>query len=153
MIQIQKFESQISMAAAISKFDMMLFVDVVKEAVNGGNVDPLAVYVRAKAIAKAMEMIIGEVEGQAMTEAMRHPGKTFEFDSAQITKKEGAEMPDVSFDATWLELKQAIKDREELLKMAFKNRDKAAIVHPETGEVVPVMPTKPYKPSLSISII
>jgi len=153
MTQIQKFENQISMSASISKFDMMLFVDAVKQAVNGGEVDPLSVYVRAKAIGKAMEMIIGEIEDQAMAEAMRHPGKSFEFDNAQITKKEGAELPDVSFDATWMELKQAVKDREDLLKMAFKNRDKIAIVHPDTGEVVPVMPAKPYKSSLSISII
>jgi hypothetical protein len=44
-----------------------------------------------------------------------------------------------------------LKARHELVKTAFKMADTAAIVDPNTGEVVPVLPMKPNKTTLTVT--
>jgi len=146
-------ETAITLPTAITKIDIMYFVEYIKQMHEGGMTDALSIYVRAKAMAKAMELIIAELEDAAYDEAGKYPGKSFEAHSAQITKKEGADIPDVTRDVEYMQIKQALKDREELLKMAYKSRDKVRVIHPETGEELPIMPPKPTKQTLSIQII
>jgi hypothetical protein len=148
-----KTETSIKLPTEITKFDIIEFIETINGYVNNGQAEALPIYVKAKAMAKAMDGVIASLEQQAMEEAMRHSGKTFDFMSAQITKKEGAEYPDFNEDAEIVKLKQAVKDREDLLKMAFRNRDKAAILHPDTGEIIPVLKPKSYKSSLTIQFI
>jgi len=48
-------------------------------------------------------------------------------------------------------LTERLKARQELVKTAFRMAATAAIVDPETGEVVPVVPVKPSKTTLTVT--
>jgi len=51
----------------------------------------------------------------------------------------------------YAELKAQLKDREELLKLAFKQAGKSMIVDPNTGEEIPVCEAKGTKSSIAIT--
>jgi len=137
----------------ITKIDIMRFIDEITDLVNRGDAEALPIYIRAKAMIKAMEGIVDNLEYQAMNEADRFKEKTFVLKSAQITKKDGADLPEYKEDDQYMILKGQIKDREELLKMAYKLKDKTSCVDPLTGELVPVLPARKSKSSLTIQFI
>jgi len=51
----------------------------------------------------------------------------------------------------WNSLHIMMKDREEQLKMAFRNAGKMTVIDEATGEVVPVCPAKGTKPSIAVT--
>lgn len=150
---IELNDNPISIPANISKLDIMRFVGYCVSKVENGQVDPLDVYINAKAIIKAMEAITSQIEETAILQSDKFPGKTFTYRSANITKREGIDTPDTTEDEELKELKLKVKDREDLLKMAYKHRHNMTIVHPDTGEVIPIMKAKPTKSGIAITFI
>jgi hypothetical protein len=116
-----------------------------------GNVDPLSVHIRCKAVVKALESIIERTEELAKDTAATYGKGEFKFHGASVQLREPRDMPDFTQDPTWVELNERIKARQELIKTAFKMASTAAIVDPNTGEVVPVVPVKPAKTTLTVT--
>ena len=118
--------------------------------IEEGEVNPIAAHVRLKAVVKALEQVLKATEDIVRDEADKH-GKTFSAFGAKIQVKEGALTPDYSQDQQWRYLQSSIKDREELLKMAFRKAGKATFYDEATGEAVPVCPAKGTKPSIAVT--
>ena len=135
----------------IDKAEIEAFVNHVTAEVMDGHVDPLSVHIRCKAVVKALEAIIELTEDVAKDTAATYGKGEFKFHGASVQLREPRDMPDFTQDPAWVELNERIKARQELIKTAFKMASTAAIVDPNTGEVVPVVPVKPSKTTLTVT--
>ena len=117
--------------------------------IEDGELNPLEAHAKAKAIVAALTDVIKSTEDLAQDEAAKYGSKTFEAFGAQVTLKEGAVTPDYAQDPVYVQMKEALKAREDLLKTAMKTKD-AQIIDTYTGEVVPVVQPKYAKSSISI---
>ena len=135
----------------IDKAEIEAFVNHVTAEVMEGHVDPLSVHIRCKAVVKALEAIIELTEEVAKDSAATYGKGEFKFHGASVQLREPRDMPDFTQDPGWVELNERIKARQELIKTAFKMASTAAIVDPNTGEVVPVVPVKPAKTTLTVT--
>ncbi len=135
----------------LSKQDIEEFIAVTTAAINEGHIDPLSAHVRAKAVIKALDAIIKLTEDHAMNESYKYPGKTFQAFGAELSVREGSEGPNLEMDQTYMTLKGAVKDREALLKQAYKMKEKMVVYDMVTGEEVPVLAPKFTKGSISVS--
>ena len=135
----------------IDKAEIEAFVNHVTAEVMEGHVDPLSVHIRCKAVVKALEAIIELTEEVAKDSAATYGKGEFKFHGASVQLREPRDMPDFTQDPAWVELNDRLKARQELIKTAFKMASTAAIVDPNTGEVVPVVPVKPAKTTLTVT--
>lgn len=135
----------------IDKAEIEAFVNHITAEVMDGHVDPLSVHIRCKAVVKALEAIIELTEEVAKDTAATYGKGEFKFHGASVQLREPRDMPDFSQDPAWVELNDRLKARQELIKTAFKMASTAAIVDPNTGEVVPVVPVKPAKTTLTVT--
>jgi len=135
----------------ISKADIEQFTESVVQSVFDGDLDPFAVHIRAKAVIKALEAIVSQTEELARDQASRYGQKSFVAYGAKVELREGYDAPDFSKDEVCNNLSNQLKARQDLLKQSYKLQGKAVIVDPDTGEIVPVMPPKTSKSSISIS--
>ena len=135
----------------IDKAEIEAFVNHITAEVMEGHVDPLSVHIRCKAVVKALEAIIELTEEVAKDSAATYGKGEFKFHGASVQLREPRDIPDFTQDPGWVELNERIKARQELIKTAFKMASTAAIVDPNTGEVVPVVPVKPAKTTLTVT--
>lgn len=117
--------------------------------IDSGDLNPLEAHAKAKAIMAALKDVIDQTEQQARDEADKYGSKSFQAFGAKVTLKDGNVTPNYEEDAVWMQIKQQLKDREELLKLAFKSKD-AEITDTTTGEVVAKVSAKYAKSSISI---
>jgi len=117
--------------------------------IEEGELNPLEAHAKAKAIMSALKSVIDSTEDLARDEADKYSSKTFEAFGAKVTLKDGAITPDYTEDPIWAGLKEKVKAREELIKLAFKAKD-VEIIDTTTGEVVPKVAPKCAKSSISI---
>ena len=142
--------ANLQLPANISKADISEFVDSVTSEVLDGNISPLSVHVRCKALIKALEGILDNTQDITIDEAYHYKG-AFSIEGANVVLREGYGMPDFTQDEVCNEMSAKLKARQELLKQAFRMNGKAVIVDPDTGEVVPVLPMKPNKTTLTVT--
>ena len=136
--------------ADISKADISAIATGLILRIEEGEVNPVAAHVRLKAVIKALEQVLRSTEQVVWDEAELN-GRMFSAFGADIQLKEGALTPDYTVDKEWQSLNVMIKDREELLKAAFRNAGKMTVIDEATGEVVPVCPAKGSKPSIAVT--
>lgn len=117
--------------------------------IEDGELNPLEAHAKAKAIMAALKTVIDATEDLARDEAEKYSSKMFDAFGAKVTLKDGAITPDYTQDPVWVGLKEQVKAREELVKLAFKSKD-AEIIDTTTGEVVPKVAPKSTKSSISI---
>ena len=135
----------------VGKEDIAIYAANMISLVEEGEVNPLEFHIKAKALSKALADVIAKTEELTREEAMKYSQKQFEAFGATIQLKEGADTPDLDIDPILRELKAKVKDREELLKQAYKMKGKGEIVDHSTGEFVPALPPKPTKSSIAIT--
>jgi hypothetical protein len=117
--------------------------------IEDGELNALEAHAKAKAIVAALTDVIKSTEDLAQDEAAKYGAKSFEAFGANITRKEGAATPDYAQDAVWVQMRDTLKAREELLKTAMKSKG-VEIIDTNTGEVVPQVQPKYSKSSISI---
>lgn len=135
----------------IDKAEVEAFVDHITTQVFDGELDPLSVHIRCKVVVKALEQIIASTEEVAKDAAATYGKGEFGFMGASVVLREPRDTPDYTHDQVCMELTERLKARQELIKTAFKMATTAAIVDPNTGEVVPVVPVKPAKTTLTVT--
>lgn len=135
----------------IDKADIEAFVTHITSEVMEGNAYPLNVHIRCKAVVKALEAIIERTEELAKDTAANYGKGEFKFSGASVQLREPRDFPDFTQDQVCVEITERLKARQELVKTAFKMAGTAAIVDPNTGEVVPVVPVKPAKTTLTVT--
>ena len=136
-----------------------VFSDGIIQAVQGGEINPLAVLVQLRAMQQASERILKEIDQSIMSEAGKYPGSTFEFMGNKITKAEHGTKYDYSVcnDPVMDDLveqakllNEKIKARQERLKAQTEPEN---ILDEITGEVVLINPPiKRSKSGLNVSI-
>jgi hypothetical protein len=141
----------LTLPTSIDRADIEAFVTHITNEVMEGNADPLNVHIRCKAVVKALEAIIERTEELAKDVAANYGKGEFKFSGASVQLREPRDMPDFAQDAVCVEITERLKARQELVKTAFKMAGTAAIVDPTTGEVVPVVPVKPAKTTLTVT--
>ena len=134
----------------ICKAEIAQIAQQLTDRINDGEVNPIEAHIKLKAIVKALEATIKATEQTVADEASKH-GKTFRAFGAEITLKEGSLTPDFEEDEVYADLKAQLKDREEILKLAFRQAGKSAIFDKVTGEQVPVCTAKATKASIAVS--
>ena len=135
----------------IDKADIDAFVAHVTSEVNEGVVDPLSVHIRCKAVIKALEAILELTEETAKDTASKFGRGEFRFEGASVSLREPRDTPNFQADPVCVELSEQLRARQELVKTAFRIGNAAAIVDPNTGEVVPVVAPRAAKSTLTVT--
>lgn len=136
-----------------------IFSDGVIESVRAGEINPLTVLIQLRAMQKASERILKEIQPNLMKEAELYPEKEFDFMGNSISKAEhGAKYNySVCNDPVYNqrlriveEATEQLKERENFLKAV---KAKFTLLDEGTGEVVEIYPpVKTSKAGLNVSI-
>lgn len=123
-------------------------VHTIVAAVKEGEIDPLKAYASFKGIGNTVKDATPELEKEAMIEADKY-GKTFSHGGVEFAFRNGSQTLDYGKDPVWLEIKTQLDARQELLKVAFKQK---GAFYDEEGIEIPKVPVKTFtKDSLSVS--
>lgn len=124
-------------------------VHTIVAAVKEGDIDPLKAYASFKGIGNTLKDATPELEKEAMTEADKYGKKTFSANGVEFTLKNGGQTLDYDKDPIWKSIKKQLDDRQELLKIAFKQKGS---FYDDEGISIPKVPVKTFtKDSLSVS--
>ena len=135
----------------VGKADIALLTTNLVDRINEGHINALEAHIKLKAIQKAIEAVLKQTEDTVADEAVKYPGKSFDVYGANVQIREGSLGPNCDQDPIYAQIKAQLKDREELLKLAFKQAGKSMIVDPNTGEEIPVCEAKATKSSIAIT--
>jgi len=136
-----------------------IFSDGVIQDVQAGNVNPIAVLIQIRAIAKASEIILKEINDNIMREADKYPGNEFEYAGNKLTKTEHGtrysfeNCGDPVYEQRAKIAKEAteqLKERENFLKAV---KAPFSLLDEGTGEVAIITPpTKKSTSGVNVSI-
>ena len=134
-----------------TKTEMDELANFIIHQVMDGDYLAIDVHMRCKAITRILETIIAETELAVIDEiTTRGHNNELEFSTATAKLREGFHTPNYESDPMYCGLKAKVKEREELLKLAFKNPS-VQITDTDGGEIVPVVPPKITKQSIAIT--
>lgn len=141
-----------------TKAEIKHFVQLVSDSVNEGNVCPLTLSIKLKALEEVAKQIRSQIGSNALNEAEKH-GKSFDFQSAKVeiaqvgvkydyTKCNDAEWTELELDIIALKEKQ--KQRETFLKSI---KGQLTVINEDTGEVVTIFePQRTGSESIKITL-
>ncbi|MBP6977641.1 MAG: hypothetical protein KBB71_04935 [Lentimicrobiaceae bacterium] len=101
----------------------------VLEEIDGGNHNPLNIFLCLKAMEELVKRLKDGIADQVLAEAGKY-GKQFDYQGSRIQLSERRTY-DFSYDSTWCELDKTKKQREEMLKHITQ-----PVADPETGEMI-----------------
>ncbi len=113
----------------------------VSNLLDAGSTDKMELYAQAVRINEALQIVTDELKNSI-------PQENFEAFGIRGTYRNGGSTPNYSEDEKWQQLKQALTDREMLLKVAQKSND---TIYDSEGCEVPKVSENIRKSSLSIS--
>jgi hypothetical protein len=113
----------------------------VSNLLDAGSSDKMELYAQAVRINEALQIVTDELKNSI-------PQENFEAFGIKGTYRNGGSTPNYSEDEKWQQLKQALTDREMLLKVAQKSND---TIYDSEGCEVPKVSENIRKSSLSIT--
>jgi hypothetical protein len=113
----------------------------VSNLLDAGETDKMELYAQAVRINEALQIVTDELKNSI-------PQENFECFGIKGTYRNGGSTPNYSEDEKWQQLKQALTDREMLLKVAQKSNE---TIYDSEGVEVPKVSENIRKSSLSIS--
>jgi len=113
----------------------------VSNLLDAGSTDKMELYAQAVRINEALQIVTDELKNSI-------PQENFEAFGIKGTYRNGGSTPNYLEDEKWQQLKQALTDREMLLKVAQKSND---TIYDSEGCEVPKVSENIRKSSLSIS--
>jgi hypothetical protein len=108
---------------------------------DAGEVDKMELFAQSVRMSEALNVITEQLKNSL-------PSENFEAFGIKGTYRNGGSTPNYSEDEKWQQLKQALTDREMLLKVAQKSND---TIYDSEGVEVPKVSENIRKSSLSIS--
>lgn len=123
-----------------------VFSDQLIESVKNGETNPIEVLVMLKAIEKVSDRVLKEIRENAVTEAAKHQGTSFEFNGCKIEKAELGTKYNYSIcnDPVYTQRQilasdasKRLKEREDFLKAL---KDPITALDEVTGEVYKIIP-------------
>lgn len=115
--------------------------DFVDQLVDAGEIDPIEALSQVVRMEEAIKVVKDGLKNSLPTE-------NFEAFGLKGTFKNGYDKPNFEDDEVYKDLKEKLKDREELLKVALKSKDS---IYDSEGIEVPKVSTTPTKGSLTIT--
>jgi hypothetical protein len=112
-----------------------------KELIDKGEVDKVELFAQAVRLNEVLSIITDELKNTL-------PAENFEAFGIKGTFRNGGSTPNYAEDEKWQQLKQALTDREMLLKVAQKSNE---TIYDSEGCEVPKVSENIRKSSLSIS--
>ena len=103
----------------------------VKTLLDGGNTDIAEAYTDATRISEYLKTFVSELKDHLTPEQY---GKSYEVKGAEISFRGTGDRLDYDSDTTYSDIKKQLKDREELLKLAYKSKD---VIYDSDGAEVP----------------
>lgn len=159
MEQLPQSPTELLTLMASTSTQIDVFSDGVIESVQAGEINPLTVLIQLKAMQKASERILKEIQPNLLKEADLYTENEFEFMGNKITKAEHGTKYDYSVcnDPEWFvlkaketALKSSLTEREAFLKALRKPLE---TLDKESGEVVTLFPpSKKSTSGLNVSI-
>jgi hypothetical protein len=120
------------------------------EQVANGETDALKAYIELKGLSDTITQVMKEIKREAVIEADRYDGKTFQAFGATIEKRSGGGVWSFKHLPDWNDANQKKKDVEEMHKQAFKIT--GDVIDPETGEIMQPAEFKPNADTIAIKI-
>jgi hypothetical protein len=113
----------------------------VSEILESGNVDKTELFTQAVRINEALAIV---------TESLKNmmPLENFEAFGIKGTYRNGGDTLNYKEDPIYLDIQKELKEREELLKVAYKSSNE---IYDEGGVLVPKVSSTPRKSSLTIN--
>jgi hypothetical protein len=130
---------------ALTKLDQENLAEVISNNLLEGSVDLLEAYGKLKAMEAVLSKVKAKIEEESITEADKYGKGKHSAHGFEFQVKEGSKRYDYSGDAEYTRLKEALKERENMLKNIPYE-----MVDPETGEVATPPKIKYTKSSLNI---
>jgi hypothetical protein len=109
--------------------------------IDAGEIDKFELFAQAIRMSEALNVITEQLKSSL-------PNENFEAFGLKGTYRNGGSTPNYSEDEKWQKLKQALTDREMLLKVAQKSNE---TIYDSEGCEVPKVSENIRKSSLSIS--
>jgi hypothetical protein len=113
----------------------------IKEVLDAGEIDKIELLAQAKRMGEALDVINAELLKVL-------PQENFEAFGLKGTFRSGGETINYKDCEVWSDINRELKEREELLKLAFKSQNE---IYDAAGVQVPKVSTTPRKSSLAIS--
>lgn len=123
---LQYLESQVALEWANDLFS----------ATSEGFIDPLSAFTMMHRLKSCIDLNMKAIQDQAVSEAEKYDGKTFQFKGYEITKKAAAGRWDFKHLEDWNQKKAEITEVEEKHKIAFKMAEKGDKYVTDDGEVI-----------------
>ena len=146
--QINPVVNAIGLIKNLSKQSITELANDIIDNVNNGDVDALVLRIKFKAIKEIIEKVEGRIQDQCIQEALKFKGQ--DVDNCKIEVRNSGDRLQYDEDPIYQELKTKLKNREELLKLAYKQR--GTMIFDENGIEVPVVSILAGKESLYLTI-
>lgn len=143
--QENKFDLIVAKQSLIPTFQNN--VDLIVHGVENGDINALDAFASFKRIEKIFKDAKDKVDSLAYSEAEKYNEKTFSYSGVKFTVKQGAERLNYEEDEVYFDLKQQLKQREELLKVASRSKE---MIFDSNGIEVPKVSSKFDKSSLQL---
>ncbi len=158
MSELPQSPTELLTLMASTQTQIDIFSDGVIESVKGGEINPLTVLIQLRAMAKASERILKEINENIMRESEKYPNE-FDYQGNKITKAEHGTKYEYSNcgDPVYAqrlkivqEATEQLKEREAFLKAI---KEPITLLDEGSGEVVTVRaPSKKSTSGLNVSI-
>jgi hypothetical protein len=113
----------------------------VSEILESGNVDKTELFTQAVRINEALAIVTESLKNEM-------PLENFEAFGIKGTYRNGGDTLNYKEDPIYLDIQKELKEREELLKVAYKSSNE---IYDESGFLVPKVSSTPRKSSLTIN--
>jgi hypothetical protein len=113
----------------------------VSEILESGNVDKTELFTQAVRINEALAIVTESLKNEM-------PLENFEAFGIKGTYRNGGDTLNYKEDPIYLDIQKELKEREELLKVAYKSSNE---IYDEFGFLVPKVSSTPKKSSLTIN--
>ena len=145
---INPMANAIGLINQISKNSIAEMSNQLIDMVESGEINPLLLKVKLKAIKEIIEKVEGRILEHSINEAIKYKGQDFE--NCKIEIRNSGDRLQYDEDSTYSEIKSKLKQREELLKLAYKQR--GTIIFDEEGIEIPVVSVLSGKENIYITI-
>ncbi|MBP6977469.1 MAG: hypothetical protein PHD61_06440 [Bacteroidales bacterium] len=114
---------------SLTKTQIDVLARRVLEEIDGGNHNPLNIFLCLKAMEELVKRLKDGIADQVLAEAEKY-GKQFDYLGSRVQLSERRTY-DFSCDSTWCELDKTKKQREEMLRHITQ-----PVADPDTGEMI-----------------
>ena len=134
-------EKELSNAFPTKKEIQLNAKKFVSEILESGNVDKTELFTQAVRINESLAIVTESLKKEM-------PLENFEAFGIKGTYRNGGETLNYKEDPVYAEIQEWLKEREELLKVAYKSNNE---IYDEGGVLVPKVSSSPIKSSLTIN--